>query len=118
MGNAGRARGQRKRVAVGRQPNARPGIAVDFAWREEAGCRFADLELFFPSGRTGQALEETQAAKAICCACQVRERCLRFALETNQEDGIWGGTTATERRKVRRTWLAGRRLARPVANLT
>jgi WhiB family transcriptional regulator, redox-sensing transcriptional regulator len=103
---------------MGRQPNSRPGISVDFAWRDEAGCRFADLELFFPSGPSGQALEETQAAKAICSTCQVKEQCLRFALETNQEDGIWGGTTATERRKLRRTWLANRRRPRPAANVT
>lgn len=103
---------------MGRQPNSRPGTSVDFAWREEAGCRFADLDLFFPSGPTSQAAEEAQAAKAICCACQVKERCLRFALETNQEDGIWGGTTATERRKLRRAWLANRRQLRPAASVT
>jgi hypothetical protein len=27
-------------------------------------------------------------------------------LETNQQDGIWGGTTEAERRRVRRAWLA------------
>ncbi len=28
--------------------------------------------------------------------------CLRYALETNQEYGIWGGTTEDERRALRR----------------
>ncbi len=36
-----------------------------------------------------------------------------YALETNQEAGIWGGTSEDERRKMRRAWLARRRRLRP-----
>jgi WhiB family transcriptional regulator, redox-sensing transcriptional regulator len=32
----------------------------------------------------------------------VREACLRFALGTGQQYGIWGGQTEDERRKLRR----------------
>jgi WhiB family redox-sensing transcriptional regulator len=32
----------------------------------------------------------------------VRERCLRWALDIGQVEGIWGGTTESERRATRR----------------
>ena len=34
------------------------------------------------------------------------EPCLEFALATNQEAGVWGGTTEDERRALRKAWLA------------
>jgi WhiB family redox-sensing transcriptional regulator len=32
--------------------------------------------------------------------------CLQFALETNQDTGIWGGTSEEERRQMRREQAA------------
>ncbi len=79
-------------------------------WRRHAACRYTDPELFFPAGSTGAVIEaQVQAAKAVCRACPVQEACLRFALETNQHDGVWGGKTEEERIKLRRSWLAARR---------
>ena len=77
-------------------------------WRHRAECRTADPELFFPVGTTGVALVDIEAAKAVCAACEVRAECLQFALSTNQESGVWGGTSEEERRALRRAWLAGR----------
>jgi WhiB family redox-sensing transcriptional regulator len=50
-----------------------------------------------------------ETARRICTACLVSEECLEFALATNQEAGIWGGTIEEERRKLRKTWLARQR---------
>jgi WhiB family redox-sensing transcriptional regulator len=50
-------------------------------------------------------------AKSVCTDCEVRQPCLDFALATNQDSGIWGGTSEEERRKLRRQWLAARRKA-------
>jgi WhiB family redox-sensing transcriptional regulator len=83
--------------------------AVDIAWRQDAACRSANPDLFFPAGTSGNAIEEIDAAKAVCQTCKVQHKCLQFALETNQEAGIWGGTTEDERRRLRRAWLAARR---------
>ena len=47
----------------------------------------------------------------VCRACEAIEPCLEFALATNQESGIWGGTSEEERRKLRKAWLAARRRA-------
>ena len=58
------------------------------------------------------AVEQIEAAKAVCEECPVKERCLQFALETNQDSGIWGGTSEEERRRLRRAWLRDRAVAR------
>ncbi|MSZ55222.1 MAG: WhiB family transcriptional regulator, partial [Actinobacteria bacterium] len=59
-------------------------------------------ELFFPVGTTGQALLQIAKAKSVCCECPVNIECLDFALETNQDTGIWGGFSEEERRQIRR----------------
>jgi WhiB family transcriptional regulator, redox-sensing transcriptional regulator len=79
------------------------------SWRDQAACRNLDPDLFFPAGTTGAALDQVQRAKAVCRACPVREACLEFAMEANQEPGIWGGLDETERRQMRRAWLQKRR---------
>jgi WhiB family redox-sensing transcriptional regulator len=80
-------------------------------WRLNAACRDTDPDLFFPVGTTGPALEQIDAAKAVCNTCDSQAACLEFALATNQESGIWGGTSEEERRKLRKAWVARRRRA-------
>ena len=77
-------------------------------WRDQAACRHPDANLFFPAGSTGLAIDQIQAAKAVCRSCPVQDACLRFAFETNQEAGIWGGKDEDERRRLRRSWRASR----------
>jgi len=84
---------------------------ADYSWRSEALCRDTDPDLFFPVGTTGPALTQIANAKAVCCQCPVRAECLEFALSTNQDTGIWGGTSEEERRKLRRAWVARHRAA-------
>jgi len=90
---------------------ARSGEWDSDDWREVAACRDTDPDLFFPVGTTGQAVDQIDAARAVCYSCEVREGCLEFALATNQESGVWGGTSEDERRKLRKAWLARRRRA-------
>ena len=80
-------------------------------WRDQAACRDTDPDLFFPIGSTGPAIEQIEAAKAVCLQCDAQRSCLEFALATNQESGIWGGTSEDERRKLRKAWLANQRRA-------
>jgi len=82
----------------------------DGTWRESAKCRFAKPEMFFPAGDSDADDQTVKQAKALCRTCPVREDCLLFALETKQVDGIWGGTTEDERRRLRRAWVTARRL--------
>ena len=78
-------------------------------WRDRAACRYEDPELFFPIGTSGPALETAEAAKQVCRACTVREQCLRLALSSGQDAGIWGGLTPMERRAVKHHTAARRR---------
>lgn len=80
-------------------------------WRGDAACRDTDPDLFFPVGTTGQAVDQIEAAKAVCDLCASRSACLEFALATNQESGVWGSTSEEERRKLRKAWLAQHRRA-------
>jgi WhiB family redox-sensing transcriptional regulator len=80
-------------------------------WRKLAACRHTEPDLFFPVGTTGPAIDQIDAAKRVCQSCEVTEPCLEFALATNQESGVWGGTSEEERRKLRKAWLAARRRA-------
>jgi WhiB family transcriptional regulator, redox-sensing transcriptional regulator len=84
---------------------------ADYSWRNEALCRDTDPDLFFPVGTTGPALAQIENAKAVCRQCPVQTACLEFALSTNQDTGIWGGTSEEERRKLRRAWVARQRAA-------
>ena len=77
-------------------------------WRDQAACRSSNAGMFLPIGRTGRAIAQIQAAKSVCQSCEVQETCLLFALDTNQDAGIWGGTTEDERRQLRGAWLSGR----------
>lgn len=81
------------------------------AWRHVAACRNTDPDLFFPVGSTGPAIDQIEAARAVCLSCDAQAQCLEFALATNQEAGVWGGTSEEERRKLRKSWLAARRRA-------
>ncbi len=80
-------------------------------WRQVAACRNTEPDLFFPVGSTGPAVEHIEAAREVCMTCAAKDPCLEFALVTNQESGIWGGTSEEERRRLRKTWLAERRRA-------
>jgi WhiB family redox-sensing transcriptional regulator len=65
------------------------------SWRELARCRGVNPEIFHPT-----LDDEAGEAKAICELCSVRQPCLEFALVTREKDGVWGGLTARERRRL------------------
>ena len=39
----------------------------------------------------------TIVAKKLCAGCPVQRECFRYAIETGQRYGIWGGTSPQER---------------------
>ena len=86
--------------------------ASDDTWRDHALCRDTDPELFFPVGTTGVAVTAIDHAKRVCEQCTVTQECLDFALDTNQDSGIWGGLSEEERRQIRRQRAAAARAAR------
>ena len=66
-------------------------------WRKRAACRGLDAEIFFP-GTDDEG--DAAAAKAICAVCPVRHACLEHALASREREGVWGGTTERERRRI------------------
>jgi WhiB family transcriptional regulator, redox-sensing transcriptional regulator len=95
------------RLAATRQRLTTPPPAATPAdgerdWRQDAACRDADPELFFPE--PGQ-LPQVAKAKEICAGCAVRGPCLDTALHgplsRDDHHGIVAGTTAHDRRQLR-----------------
>ncbi len=71
-------------------------------WFERAECAGEDPEVFFPIGTTLAALAQLRMAKSICSRCPVSTECLQWALETDQDAGVWGGLSEEERRALKR----------------
>jgi WhiB family redox-sensing transcriptional regulator len=67
----------------------------NLVWRQRAACRGVEPEIFYPISE-----EEAEEAKAICGACPVQETCLEYALSNRERDGVWGGATERERRRM------------------
>ena len=69
-------------------------------WRVDGACIDLPTDDFFPEGQ-GKAVDAQVArAKAVCADCPVARACLEF--RTNQPFGIFGGTTPSERRAIRK----------------
>jgi WhiB family redox-sensing transcriptional regulator len=69
----------------------------NLVWQEHARCRDLDVEMFFPE--KGRA---ARSAKRVCMECAVRVECLEYALRRREPEGVWGGLTPTERRRLAR----------------
>lgn len=74
----------------------------DLAWQKDALCSQTDPEAFFPT-KGGS----TKDAKKICASCDVRVRCLEYALANKEDLGVWGGLSEAERKKVKQKRAQG-----------
>ena len=70
---------------------------MELAWRRHAACRGLDPEIFYP-----ETDDEVDDAKVVCGSCGVQETCLEFALQGREKEGVWGGATEKERRRILR----------------
>jgi WhiB family transcriptional regulator, redox-sensing transcriptional regulator len=70
------------------------------SWRDNAACLEHPAEWFTGPHQPG----DTQRAIDVCNTCPVKQPCLHAALEieVSADLGIWGGTTPTTRRRLRR----------------
>lgn len=66
-------------------------------WKQGANCASTDPDLFFPESYHSRQVFEAQS---VCEACDVRARCLQWALENNETHGILGGLTPLQRRRL------------------
>lgn len=73
--------------------------ALDLSWMDRGQCRDIDTGVFYPDDEAD--LVATAPAVAMCSTCDVREPCLHFALESDQQ-GLWAGTSTKDRRRLRK----------------
>ncbi|HEY6531627.1 MAG TPA: WhiB family transcriptional regulator [Acidimicrobiales bacterium] len=66
-------------------------------WSSKAACQGLAPDIFYPSSDDDL---EAEPAKVVCRACPVREACLEHALMVREKDGVWGGATERERRRM------------------
>lgn len=79
-------------------------------WRLRAACLgHENPELWFPhepAERGEKQRRETprlyKEAIKVCRSCEVREECLDYALEANEQYGMWGGLTRPQRATILR----------------
>ena len=75
-------------------------------WAARASCRDAPGVNFFSEDLKAKAGRvEGERAKAVCLTCPVRLLCLAAGLD--ETDGIWGGLSPVERRKLRKAMRRG-----------
>jgi WhiB family redox-sensing transcriptional regulator len=67
------------------------------SWRKQAACRGIEAEVFYP---VTEDEADAAPAKEICAGCSVRQACLEYALAHREREGIWGGASERERRRI------------------
>jgi len=70
---------------------------ADVVWRSKGACQGLDAEIFYPENE-----DHAEFALSVCGQCVVRIACLDYALDTREQQGVWGGATARDRRKMLR----------------
>jgi WhiB family redox-sensing transcriptional regulator len=70
-------------------------------WHQEAACAGAGVKAFFSGTHV-----DIQRARGVCRECPVQAPCLQYALGDPDLEGVWAGTTAKERRVMRRGRVA------------
>ena len=66
------------------------------AWQDNAACKNSPTEWFYPEGA-----EINPDALYLCETCPVRNECRDYGV-VYEEWGIWGGLSASQRRRVRK----------------
>ncbi|PWI13092.1 WhiB family transcriptional regulator [Streptomyces sp. Act143] len=74
----------------------------------DAACLDEDPEQFFPLTELNSNPQVDQA-RTVCRRCPVLLACRFWAVEHGEDAGIWGATTAAQRRAIRRAMLDERR---------
>lgn len=68
---------------------------MNTSWRTKAACIGLEALTFYP-----ETDDEAQRAKDVCALCPVQSACLEYALARREKEGVWGGCTERERRRI------------------
>ena len=76
---------------------SRLDLTIDTAWMDDAACRGADPNTFFPERGA-----VPNRAYRICATCQVTDECEQYAATIGMNQGVWGGLSFGRRAKKKR----------------
>ena len=79
----------------GKYPEFLENLEIPVEITQGGACMGADSEQFF-----SENIAEIKQAREICVSCPLRAKCLDYATFA-EEYGVWGGTTAGERKFLR-----------------
>lgn len=65
-------------------------------WKDQGRCK-GKSKFFYSDLRS-----DHEKAKRICRECEVQRKCLAYALVNDEDYGIWGGSTATDRKLIKK----------------
>lgn len=68
----------------------------------------SDRDIFFPETGDTNREQKVKEAKKACAGCPYLTACFEYAISNPEEQGIWGGTTEFERRRMRRRAYEGK----------
>lgn len=84
---------------------------TEFSWMKDSACLPApDPDIFFPPRDKELYKKIASQAKEYCNGtterpeCPVRAYCLTYAIESDEQHGIWGGMSHRERNALVRKW--------------
>lgn len=78
------------------------GIAAPPAWMDQAACGEGHPDAWFPEQGEPNTLLHAAYARRICASCPVQAQCLQMAMDNPELEGIWAGTSRSERKLLRR----------------
>jgi WhiB family transcriptional regulator, redox-sensing transcriptional regulator len=73
-------------------------IVGDQTWKDRAACKGLDVTIFYPERGANP-----NRAQPICGECPVQQQCQDFAIDNDEQHGIWGGVALRKRRKIAKT---------------
>lgn len=73
---------------------------MDSSWMVNALCKGRDTNDFYIEMTVKGAAEQLRKIKSVCRMCPVIAECLSYAIETNEQFGVWGGFSTKERNKI------------------
>ena len=59
-------------------------------------------DAFFIDRGDANSVQKGKLAKKLCSECPISLLCLEYALESNEDEGTWGGLSSSERLKLRK----------------
>lgn len=73
-------------------------------WMDFGNCRGEDSSIFYPD----RNMDSTEARKKFCSRCDVQQECFMYAVENDEQDGIWGGYGLKSRRRISKAIRLGK----------